>query len=329
MKAYANKVRQEKKKPVPEHDAPHEKSDGKAGFQLADNRPGNILQRKLQEMADNSLQTKKAAQLQAMADKYNSPALQPVQKKQTKAGLRDKLESGIETLAGFSMNNPVVQETAEPIQRVLDESDLEAIINDIGDDDQLSNIVKELFTIYFEYKDTINYGTSSQGGAVGFNDYAPFITIIKDKNFWEEDKIKRRSTILHELTHLAQVKSKKGKLNLAPKDEIEGYEEMQPGEKFVEETVKMTEWMTPDINYTDEIGNWIGSMKDLDIPQKEKEYIRERLRYCLTKPHEQPTVLVDVYYYMKAMGLTNNELYEKIKLGAATFYHARRGYTPI
>jgi hypothetical protein len=53
-------------------------SGGEATSLLVDNRPVAILQRKLQVMANNSLQMKQVAQLQAMADNHTSQQQQPV-----------------------------------------------------------------------------------------------------------------------------------------------------------------------------------------------------------------------------------------------------------
>ncbi len=229
------------------------------------------------------------------------------------------------------MSDPRQQQivTETPIQRELDRKDIDAIIKNVGDDDWLMSIVQELLEIYEENKENINYGKSSQGGHVGIQDYAPFIEIIKKRSFTNEPKIKRQATILHELTHLAEVKSKKGTLALDPKDEIEGFEDMEAQDQFVAKATKVTEWMTPEIDFTKEMSEWLNSLPDLDIDKKQKKYIHDRLIRALTKPHEQPTTTVDLYYYMKAMNLTNIDLYEEIKLAAYTFYQARRGYMPI
>ncbi len=74
-----------------------------AAIQFTDNRPEAFTQRKLQDMADQSLQVNKAFQLQAMADKH---VLQqkPVQKKKHDTGLPDQLKAGIENLSGYSMD---------------------------------------------------------------------------------------------------------------------------------------------------------------------------------------------------------------------------------
>ena len=70
-----------------------------------DTRPEAIAQRKLQEMANNSVQAKQAAQLQSMAANNSNRQQQPIQKKENNTGLPDKLKSGIENLSGYSMDD--------------------------------------------------------------------------------------------------------------------------------------------------------------------------------------------------------------------------------
>jgi hypothetical protein len=55
-------------------------------------------------LANNSPQTRQAAQLQAMADNFYSKQ-QPIQKKENNTGLPDNLKSGIENLSGYSMDD--------------------------------------------------------------------------------------------------------------------------------------------------------------------------------------------------------------------------------
>ncbi len=52
-------------------------SSSKSTFQFVDNRPESVAQRKLQEIANNSLQVKQTAQFMAMAD--NSESEQPIE----------------------------------------------------------------------------------------------------------------------------------------------------------------------------------------------------------------------------------------------------------
>jgi hypothetical protein len=74
-------------------------------FQFVDNRPEAVAQRKIQEIAINSPQVKKAAQLQRMADYHSDQQPKPIQKKENNTGLPDNLKSGIENLSGFSMDD--------------------------------------------------------------------------------------------------------------------------------------------------------------------------------------------------------------------------------
>lgn len=80
------------------------KSHHRPTSQFTDNRPEAVAQRKLQEMANNSQQVKKAAQLQAMANNHSSQ--QPlIQKKENNTGLPDNSKTGIENLSGYSMDD--------------------------------------------------------------------------------------------------------------------------------------------------------------------------------------------------------------------------------
>ena len=93
------------------------KSNVKQGFGFVDNRTEAIAQRKLQEMANNSPQVKRAAQLQAMANNYSTKQRQPTQKKENNTGLPDNLKSGIENLSGYSMDDVKVHyNSAKPAQ---------------------------------------------------------------------------------------------------------------------------------------------------------------------------------------------------------------------
>ncbi len=74
-------------------------------FQLVDNRSEAIVQRKLQEIANNSPQTKQNVQLQAMTDKYTAQPKSSIQGKENNTGLPDDLKTGIENLSGYSMDD--------------------------------------------------------------------------------------------------------------------------------------------------------------------------------------------------------------------------------
>ncbi|MEO0556364.1 MAG: hypothetical protein AAF149_24490 [Bacteroidota bacterium] len=70
-------------------------SDDRSAFQFVNNRPEAIAQRKLQEMANNSPQSKQAAQLQAIAGNYYAKQHDTIQKKEDKIGLLDNLDTGL------------------------------------------------------------------------------------------------------------------------------------------------------------------------------------------------------------------------------------------
>lgn len=88
-------------------------SSGEQTFQLADNRPEAIIQRRQNEMTNNSLHQKEAAQLHSIANSHTSQQDVPLQKKATSesvpkgnnTGLPDALKSGVENLSGYSMDD--------------------------------------------------------------------------------------------------------------------------------------------------------------------------------------------------------------------------------
>ncbi|MEH8015662.1 DUF4157 domain-containing protein [Rheinheimera muenzenbergensis] len=80
-------------------------SVGESTFQFVDNRTETIAQKKLQEMANISRQTKQVAQLQAVAGKHSVQQQPFIQKKNNNTGLPDTLKTGIENLSGYSMDD--------------------------------------------------------------------------------------------------------------------------------------------------------------------------------------------------------------------------------
>ena len=104
-------------------------SSGESTTQFVDKRPEALMQRKLQEMANNSSQVsqlrafqdlannspqvKQAAQLQAMVDNRSMQRQQPIQKKENNTGLPDNLKSGIENLSGYSMDDVKVHRNSD------------------------------------------------------------------------------------------------------------------------------------------------------------------------------------------------------------------------
>lgn len=103
MNTHADKTQENKSQSVA-NDVSQKKSSSESTFQFIDNRSEAIAQRKLQEMANDSFHTKKAVQLQAMADNYSAQK-QPLQRKENNTGLPDNLKTGMENLSGYSMDD--------------------------------------------------------------------------------------------------------------------------------------------------------------------------------------------------------------------------------
>ncbi|WP_211251913.1 eCIS core domain-containing protein, partial [Desulfobacter vibrioformis] len=108
-------------------------SSGESIFQSVDNRHETVVQRKLQEIANNSPRTmqlkaiqempnnspqvNQAVQLQAMADNYAAQQQQSIQKKENNTGLPDDLKTNIENVSGYSMDDVTVHlNSAKPTQ---------------------------------------------------------------------------------------------------------------------------------------------------------------------------------------------------------------------
>jgi len=80
MKTHADKTQENKSQSVANEDS-QKQSGSESAFRFVDNRPEAVAQRKLQDIANNSLQAKKAAQLQAMADDHSAQQQWPSRKK--------------------------------------------------------------------------------------------------------------------------------------------------------------------------------------------------------------------------------------------------------
>lgn len=104
MNTHADK-KQESKIQSTTNEVAQKKGNGGPAFQFIDNRREAIAQRKLQEMANNSTQVNRAAQLQAIADNHSAKQKQYVQKKENNTGLPDQLKAGIENISGYSMDD--------------------------------------------------------------------------------------------------------------------------------------------------------------------------------------------------------------------------------
>ena len=128
MNTHADKTQDNKSQSVA-NAISQKQSSGESTFQFVDNQPEAIAQRKLQEMANNSLrvmqlkafqdmannspQAKQAAQLQSMADNYSAQEQQPIQKKENNTGLPDNLKTGMENLSGISLDDVKVHRNSD------------------------------------------------------------------------------------------------------------------------------------------------------------------------------------------------------------------------
>ncbi len=83
MYAQVEKPKENKSRAVANSVA-QKKNTVKPGFGFVNNRPEAVVQRTLQERANNSLQTKQASQLQAMADNHFTQQQKPIQKIENK-----------------------------------------------------------------------------------------------------------------------------------------------------------------------------------------------------------------------------------------------------
>ena len=76
------------------------------------NRPTDIVQRKLQENADESLIVNRTSQLQTIADNFTQHN-NLIQRKENNTGLPDNLKSGIEKLSGIPMDDVKVHRNSD------------------------------------------------------------------------------------------------------------------------------------------------------------------------------------------------------------------------
>lgn len=111
MKTQADRIQKEKSQSS-SHSKSQFQSSGKSTFQFVDNRSEAIVQRKLQELANNSPHAKKIAQFQVMADNQSAQQ-QPIQKKENKTGLPDNLKTGVENLSGISLDDVKVHRNSD------------------------------------------------------------------------------------------------------------------------------------------------------------------------------------------------------------------------
>lgn len=87
-----------------------------SAFQLVDKRPVATAQMRLQDVANNSIQMKKAAQFHKIAN-GNASQVESIQKKENKTGLPANLKSGIEHLSGLDISDVKVHyNSSKPAQ---------------------------------------------------------------------------------------------------------------------------------------------------------------------------------------------------------------------
>ncbi|MGK0455461.1 MAG: hypothetical protein ACJAYY_002959, partial [Paraglaciecola sp.] len=98
-------------------------------FEFMDSRSEAVAQRKLQhiadgslqvsqlksfqEMADNSFQAKEVAQLQLRADTFSGQQHPTIQREENDTGLPDNLKTGMENLTGHSMDDVKVHRNSD------------------------------------------------------------------------------------------------------------------------------------------------------------------------------------------------------------------------
>jgi hypothetical protein len=127
MKTQADRIQKEKSQSSSDGKFKSQ-SSGKSTFQFVDSRPEVIVQRKLQEiannsphaiqlrafrdMANNSPQANKIAQLQTMVNNQSAQQ-KPIQKKENNTGLPDNLKTGVENLSGISLDDVKVHRNSD------------------------------------------------------------------------------------------------------------------------------------------------------------------------------------------------------------------------
>jgi hypothetical protein len=111
MKTQADRIQKEKSQSS-SHSKFQSQSSGKSTFQFVENRSESIVQRNLQELANNSPQANKTAQLQTMVNNQSAQQ-QPIQKKENNTGLPDNLKTGMENLSGMSLDDVKVHRNSD------------------------------------------------------------------------------------------------------------------------------------------------------------------------------------------------------------------------
>jgi len=104
MNTHTNKTQENKSQSIATSVSQNQVAD-KSTFQFADHRLEAIAQKKRQEMASNSPQSKQTAQRQAVMHNHTAQQALPIQKKENNTGLPDTLKAGIENLSGYAMDD--------------------------------------------------------------------------------------------------------------------------------------------------------------------------------------------------------------------------------
>ena len=112
MNTHTDKTQENKSQSVSNVES-QQQIGGESTFQFVDNRPEAVAQQKLQEMANNSPRSNKAAQLQAIADNHSAKQEWPIQKKVNNTGLPDNLKTGMENLSGMSLEDVKVHRNSD------------------------------------------------------------------------------------------------------------------------------------------------------------------------------------------------------------------------
>ena len=163
-------------------------------------------------------------------------------------------------------------------------------------------MISELSYIYHEYKGHISYQPSTKESEVGFNPKTKTPFIIIDKKI--KDNLIVQAALVHELTHLAQVESKIGRLNVYFTNKIELVEAMMPDTPYPNEQI-------------DELLDVLNRSEFSD-----KSYIEERLGYAINYIHEQPTVFMEILYCLRSTDRIG-DFYYKIEETAYWFFQQR------
>ncbi|MEM9835607.1 MAG: DUF4157 domain-containing protein [Bacteroidota bacterium] len=103
MRTHANEPNEQLSQSMTSESSPSQSGNDHA-FKFIDKRPEAITQRKMQELANPSIQTKQAIQFQTIANSH-AQQHQPFPTKKNDTGLPDHLKTGIENLSGISLDD--------------------------------------------------------------------------------------------------------------------------------------------------------------------------------------------------------------------------------